>query len=245
MNEATRQFHAIADAVLEELLAADPVAATWLGDHSHDSELPDLTDNAVSARAMRIDDHLAALDAVDDVELDVADFVDLEILRSALTKAAFDDTELREQTWNPMAWNPGTSLHLLLSREFAPLTDRLGSARGRLSEIPRFLADARETLQEMPAIHVETAIAQFAGARALIEDQLAPLLVENGVSTSHAETAVTAIDDFAEWLTEQLPVSRKEPRLGSGSTQRSCGTVLMTARLLVHFSRMRTRISIW
>lgn len=174
MNEPTRQFHAIADAVLADLLAADPVAATWLGDHAHDSELPDLTDSAVSARTARIDDHLTALDAVDDVELDVADFVDLEILRSALTKASFDETELREQTWNPMAWNPGTSLHLLLSRDFAPLPDRLSSAVGRLGEIPRFLAEARETLQEMPQIHVETAIAQFAGARALIEGRLSP-----------------------------------------------------------------------
>ena len=214
MNEPTRQFHAIAAAVLDDLLAADPVAATWLGDHAHDSQLPDLTDEAVTSRAMRIDEHLTALDAVDDVELDVADFVDLEILRSALTKAAFDDTELREQTWNPMAWNPGTALHLLLSRDFAPITDRLTSAQGRLSEIPRFLSDARETLQEMPAIHVETAIAQFAGARALIEGQLAPLLQENGMSGAGVTSALSAIDDFTDWLSEQLPVSRKNPRLG-------------------------------
>ncbi len=214
MNEPTRQFHAIANAVLADLLAADPVAATWLGDHSHDCELPDLTEGAASARATRLDDHLTALDAVDDVELDVADLVDLEILRSALTKAVFDDTELREHAWNPMSWNPGTALHLLLSRDFAPLTDRLRSAQGRLSEIPGFLADARETLQEMPAIHVETAISQFAGARALIQGQLAPLLRENGMGDSGASSAAAAIDDFTEWLREQLPVSRKNPRLG-------------------------------
>lgn len=214
MNEPTRQFHAIANAVLADLLAADPVAATWLGDHSHDSELPDLTEGAASARASRLDDHLTALDAVDDVELDVADLVDLEILRSALTKAVFDDTELREYAWNPMSWNPGTALHLLLSRDFAPLTDRLRSAQGRLSEIPGFLADARETLQEMPEIHVETAISQFAGARSLIQGQLAPLLRENGMGDSGASSAAAAIDDFTEWLREQLPVSRKNPRLG-------------------------------
>ena len=198
MNQPTQEFHAIAEAVLADLLAADPVAATWLGDHAHDSELPDLTDNAVSARATRVDDHLTALDAVDDVELDLADFVDLEILRSALTKAAFDDTELREQTWNPMAWNPGTALHLLLSRDFAPLTDRLESAVGRLSEIPRFLADARATLQEMPEIHVETALSQFAGARALIEGQLVPLLTDNGMSNAQVaeilDTSVSAVE---------------------------------------------------
>ena len=172
MNQPTQEFHAIADAVLADLLAADPVAATWLGDHAHDSELPDLTDTAVNARAGRLDDHLTALDAVDDVELDVADFVDLEILRSALTKAVFDDTELREQTWNPMAWNPGTSLHLLLSRDFAPLGDRLTSAVGRLGEIPRFLADARVTLLEMPLIHVDVYRLLEAGNAAAYLDDL-------------------------------------------------------------------------
>jgi uncharacterized protein (DUF885 family) len=222
MNEPTRQFHAIADAVLVDLLAADPVTATWLGDHAHDSELPDLTDRAVGARVQRMDDHLTALDAVDDVELDVADYVDLEILRSALTKSAFDDTELREQTWNPMAWNPGTSLHLLLSRDFASLAERLTSAAGRLNEIPRFLADARATLQEMPQIHVETAIAQFAGTRALIEGQLAPLLAENRMPGGAIESALEAMDDFTSWLGEQLPVSRRDPRLG----ERLYGAVL-------------------
>jgi uncharacterized protein (DUF885 family) len=94
------------------------------------------------------------------------------------------------------------------------LADRLESAIGRLSEIPRFLADARATLQEMPEIHVETALSQFAGARALIEGQLVPLLTDNGMSNAQATTAMAAIDDFTAWLGEQLPVSRKDPRLG-------------------------------
>jgi hypothetical protein len=214
MNEATQAFRLLAEDSIDAALEADPVAATWLGDHRFDDRLPDYSSDALSARARTIDDQLTAIDAVDDVELDVVDLVDLEILRSRLQREAFEIEELRAAEWNPMLWNPGTALHLLLSRDFAPWQERLASIDARLSDIPRFLEQARATLTSMPQIHVETAIGQLAGTRELIATYIGSQCQEHGSATPESlEVAVESVDEQLAWLEDRLPESTRSPRL--------------------------------
>ena len=131
MNDATAQFRRLAEESIDAALEADPVGATWLGDHRFDDRLPDYSIEARASRSRQIDDQLTAIDAIDDVELDVVDLVDLEILRSRLQREAFEIDELTSAEWNPMEWNPGTALHLLLSRDFAPWPERLARPAGK------------------------------------------------------------------------------------------------------------------
>lgn len=214
MNQATQEFRRIAEECVDACLEADPVAATWLGDHRFDALLPDYSGSARDDRARAIDEQLTAIDAVDDVDLDVVDLVDLEILRARLQREAFDLDELRAVEWNPMVWNPGTALHLLLSRDFAPWQDRLASIDGRLSGIPEFLHQARGTLTSMPAVHVETAIAQLSGTRQMIADVIGATCREQGSAVPESvETALRAVDEHIAWLTDRLPDSTRSPRL--------------------------------
>lgn len=217
VNAATADFRRIAGQVIDDALAFDPVGATWLGDHRFDDRLPDFSETAQRDREQGIDDFLTELDAVDDMELTESDQVDLEILRAHLTRDAFELSELRALAWNPMTWNPGTALHLLMSRDFAPVADRMASITGRLSDIPRFLADARRQLRDMPRIHVETAISQFAGTRQLIGVAL-PALAEQQDITVQAgliQASVEQIETHIAWLEEQLPDATGSPRLNT------------------------------
>jgi len=43
MSSAQQDFEHIAAQVIEDSFRMDPVGATWMGEHSFDSELPDLT----------------------------------------------------------------------------------------------------------------------------------------------------------------------------------------------------------
>ncbi len=209
-ESATAQFRALAGAVVEELLSWEPVAATWLGEHRFDGMLPDFSTSHLTQCRIRIEDWLTDLDALDDLELDPDDLVDLDILRAQLLRIHFEITELRATTWNPMIWNPGTALHLLLIRDFAPTEVRAESLRGRLAEVPRFMDDARAELKAMPRFHVETAIAQLSGAIALIEGQVAELVGDEELVRS----ASAAVSILVEWLTECLPDAHRSPRLG-------------------------------
>ncbi len=203
MSSAQHDFDQITRAVIEDSFRMDPTAATWMGEHAFDSQLPDLTKYGQDQFAQRIVGYLTALDAVDDVELALPDLVDLEILRAFLTKTLFEITHVAAHTWDPMLWNPGTAIHLLLSRDFAPLQERMANIADRCEKIPDFLVQARNTLEEMPAIHCETAIAQLEGTRVLLES----LEVDSQVTD--------AVDKHIEWLKEQLPFSQKSPRMGS------------------------------
>ncbi len=209
-DSATDEFRALAASVVDELLSWEPVAATWLGDHRFDARLPDFTSARLGRCRTQIEEWLAALDAIDDLDLDPEDGVDLEILRAQLSRIHFEITELRATTWNPMLWNPGTALHLLLNRDFAPLNVRAECLRGRLAAIPGFLVDARAELGVMPRVHVETAIAQLAGTLALIEGQAAEVAGDESLTRA----AATSVRGFTEWLTEQLPDAERSPRLG-------------------------------
>lgn len=216
-NAATLDFRRIAQQVIDDALSFDPVGATWLGDHRFDDRLPDFSETAQRDRERRIDDFLTELDAVDDVELSESDQVDLEILRAHLTRDAFELAELRALEWNPMMWNPGTALHLLMSRDFAPVADRLAAISGRLSAIPGFLVDARQRLHDMPRIHVETAITQFEGTRQLIGVAIPALAEQHGAALDAGlvGSAVEQVEAHLAWLEEQLPDATGSPRLNT------------------------------
>ena len=70
--------------------------------------------------------------------------IDRDLILGELDHARFNDEVLREETWNPLVWVYllGGGIHPLLSREFAPLDDRLASVAGRLEGVPAVL-DAR------------------------------------------------------------------------------------------------------
>ena len=214
MNQATENFRHLAEECIDSALQADPVGATWMGDHRFDAILPDYTSVTLDDRARTIDDQLTAIDAIDDVDLDVVDLVDLEIMRSRLQREAFEIDELRASEWNPMVWNPGTAIHLLLSRDFAPWPERLASIDGRLRDIPRFLEQARTTLGSMPHVHTETAVAQMTGTRQLIADLVPARCKENDTPAPESiEAAVVAVEEYLAWLDQRLPECTRSPRL--------------------------------
>jgi len=140
----------------------------------------------------------------------VSDQVDLEILRAHLLRSRFELDELRSITWNPMVWNPGTALHLLLSREFASVDERRVSVRGRLGAIPDHLADARTQLHAMSRIHVETALQQLAGTEHLVDGEVRGFADDDVV----VDRALRELGDFSDWLRDRLPDADRDPRLG-------------------------------
>ncbi len=166
------RFIETAEATLDDLLESGPELATELGDHRFDARVSDLSPSALEERVSRVSAQLWDLDAIDLDLLSPVNRVDLEILRARLTEERFATEVLREHEWNPLVANPGTGIYLLLARDFAPLPDRLRSVAARLAAVPPALDLARKTLHDMPRVHVETALGQFAGTAALLTGDL-------------------------------------------------------------------------
>ena len=219
-QDAVENVAALAGAVIDHWLARDPVRATALGDHRFDHRLPDATPEGISESLSMLDHVLGAIDQVDDVALSTEAVVDLEILRARVSGEQFVLGTLRPHTWNPLSWNPGTAIHLLLARDFAPLEERLSAVGGRLSAVPDFLETARETLRDMPRVHVETAVGQLRGVQAMLRDQLDDALAHAPSMRSVVDPARTAalgaLDAHVGWLQDALDsdLATGDPRLG-------------------------------
>lgn len=207
---ASRDLIDVGETAIEEILAFDPVAATTAGHHAHDGRLADFTESAVESHLQRLDEVLTRLDGVDDDELSPGERVDLEVLRARISAHHFDLADVGRYRWDPLIWDASSGLHALAIRDFAPADERRMSAEERLRDVPRFLSDARSTLDEMSPVHVETALARLAGFDAVV-DELAAL---GPLDAAAVEGARKAVGMHAAWLADQLPTARRDPRLG-------------------------------
>jgi uncharacterized protein (DUF885 family) len=220
MADTAARFHALAEDAVDDLLRLDPERATDLGDHRFDDRLTDMSEDGLAAAAATLADHRDELDSLDADELEPADAVDAQILRAGLDRRLFELEQLREHAWNPLLWLPGEAIYLLLSRDTVPVEDRLRALGGRLEAVPERLATARATLQDMPRVHVETALTQISGLIGMLRDEIPPVAGTAPRTFLSVEPMRTAAEDalveHRDWLLEQLEGAHGDPRLGPG-----------------------------
>jgi uncharacterized protein (DUF885 family) len=202
----------LAGAALAGRLDRDPVEATYLGDHTRDGQLPDPSVAAATARIRTLRAQLAELDALEPASID--EQVDAAILQTSFAAELLDLDVIREAEWNPMLHNPGGGLHALLSRDFAPLAQRLESVTSRLAQVPDYLDAARSRLADMSRIHVETAVAQLDGTIATIDTELPPVAGSRPRLADAAGRARAALVAHRDWLLARAGSAVRDAGLG-------------------------------
>ena len=224
-NATDTAFQNLADEYISDLTSLSPVNATLIGDHSADGEL-DRVDDAARAEVLDLlKQYKAALDALDFEELSIANQVDADLLLHDIESNIWSMEDLREWAWNPLYYVniAGSSIYGLLARDFAPLDERLKSATSRLEQIPRFLEQARDSIEtdRVPKIHAETAVAQNPGLGSIIDTMIIPHMdvlsaADQARLNAAIETAKNALADHQTWLEEELlPRANGDFRIGA------------------------------
>ena len=222
---ADEDFATLADRYVSDLSRFSPVSATLIGDHSADHEL-DQVDAAARARALALyRSYREALAAIDRDALSRANQIDAELLGNEVESEIWALETLQEWAWNPLEYVSlsGSAVYGLVARDFAPLEQRLAAAASRLEQMPRFLEQARASIQpeRVPKIHAETAIQQNPGLVSIIETMIIPdidkLTPETRAKlTAAIEIAEDAIVDHQTWLEEELlPRAAGDFRIGA------------------------------
>jgi uncharacterized protein (DUF885 family) len=242
-DRAQQQFRRLAADYLDDLARRHPDTATELGDHRFDGLLPDRGAAALDAERRGLDDLAARLAAVDLAGLGAELHADAAILGNDLARRLFELEELREHEWNPLLANPGQAVYTLLARDYAPLPDRLAALAGRLAAIPDSLAAARASLGQLPKVHLETAVGQFAGTISLVTEEVDAALRRAATAggAAHAEAsaaveaarpdALAALAAHKDWLASRLAAGGDfmDPRLGAELFSRKLSLTLSTA----------------
>ncbi|MDT4947328.1 MAG: hypothetical protein QOH14_4061 [Pseudonocardiales bacterium] len=226
-------FAARVDALIAEHFALHPLHATGAGIHDHDGRWPDMTEAGRAERVAFCDRWSAELATLATGDLAPDERIDAEFLISELAAHRFAETDLREECWSPLEWVYllGEGIFGLISREFAPLADRLTSVASRLEGMPALLDAGRDVLvgvdgRPVDRFHTEKALDSFSGIGELVDDALAQADAaadsDPAVATVvprlriAAAAAHAALDAFGKHLRETvLPASVGEGRIGS------------------------------
>lgn len=206
-------FELLAQRFLAELPALSPVNATQSGDHSADGLLDDVSEAGRAAIRRKYQQLRTDLAAIDRDALSRANQVDLGLLRNRIDAELWSLDTLQEWAWNPLLYInlAGNAVYNLVARDFEPLDQRLQNAALRLEQLPRFLAQARQSMQpeRVPKIHAETAIKQNAGLNSIIDTMVRPKMSGLPAATqarlnAAIDTARDAIAEHQAWLEDYL-----------------------------------------
>lgn len=215
---ADQKFEKLAGEYISELIKMNPERATSLGEHKYDGMLDDYSLDGVKKSRAFTEKYLNELGKIDFAKLSKVNNVDARILKHNLEASIFRIDELRDYEWNPQGYNVGGAINDLISRDFAPLKERLANAKSRLEGIPAVIAAAKANLKNPPRIHTETAIQQNKGVISLIKGELQMFIDQAGMQAELApsqEKAVKALEEYGTWLEKDLlPRSNGEFRLG-------------------------------
>lgn len=218
-------FQNLADEYISDLTSFSPVTATMIGDHSADGDIDQVDAAARAESLILLREYQSALAALDREDMSRANQVDAELLLHEIESSLWSTEQLQEWAWNPLYYVniSGGSIYSLLSRDYAPIEQRLMAAASRLEQIPRFLEQARGELQpdRVPKIHAETAVQQNPGLGSIVDMMIIPkmdvLSAEQQARLNAAiETAKNAVADHQTWLEEELlPRANGDFRIGA------------------------------
>ncbi|MDP9236246.1 MAG: DUF885 domain-containing protein [Chloroflexota bacterium] len=208
------QIQPIVDNYVARTNAYGPVAASSRGFHEHDGRLGDRGVAALEERAREVRGLLERVRAVERASLNGQEPHDADLLERRLQWELTDFEHVRTWQRSPGGYlgSIGSGCNGLVIRDFAPLEDRIAALAARLEAAPALIEQAKSNLTDPSRYHVETAIEQGSGMRALflrdLPDAVAPLAdsaLKQRFAAANA-SALGAVDAFVEWMkTDLLP----------------------------------------
>lgn len=223
-GQVDSQFEIFSKRYLDKAMELSPVWATQVGDHRFDGRIDDLSKGGISRALEHSKKFLAELEAIDVAGLSRENQIDAAILRNQLRYDIWANETLQGWAWDPQVYNSiaGGALYGLMSREFAPMPERLKSATARMQQIPALFTQMRTNLDpaRVPRIHAETVARQNAGLISIVDSLVLPnadqLQGEDRKKLDLAvETLRKAVTEHQAWLEDVLvPNAKGEFRIG-------------------------------
>jgi uncharacterized protein (DUF885 family) len=215
---AQSSFDALVDRYFDDQFRLNPTFATASGfHHPYDSQLEDYSAQTIQERVTvdrRYLGEFAKMPASDD-----RDWVVSHIQADLLTLES-----IRPYETNPDYYSSGVtnSIFTLMSRKFAPPDERLRAVIAREEDIPRVLAQARQSLKNPPKIYTEIALEQLPGLQSFFASDV-PKAFDEVKDKSLLEqfrksnaSAISELKKYQNWLkTDLLPRSNGDFRIGA------------------------------
>ncbi|MEO8209713.1 MAG: DUF885 domain-containing protein [bacterium] len=215
-------FELLMNTFIEEYLDLNPQTAVYLGLHQYDGKLSDLSLESVNSQIKWAEGYLTKLLETDPTALSKSNYINYKILLSEIKKTIFSLKDKDNYRTNPMLYAGVIDVNIYISRDFAPIEDRVRSIIAIEKEAPEIFAAARTNLAEsLPKPYVELAIQQAKGGADFLGKDLVDALkdVKNEALMSEFNTAnntaIKELNDYASYLEkEKLPKANNNYSIG-------------------------------
>src|SRR2546421_7701986 len=218
----------IGDAYLHGYYAFNPSEATSAGLHEFDPQLEERSAASVAAEVRRLRGVPAELARAPEWRLSPEARYAFLVLQSHASAQLLNlaGVGMRRRTPNATNRPAPSGVDNILSRNSAPVEQRLPAVLARERQIARLLEEARANLENPPRVYTETAIAQVGGSVDFFERVVPQMFERAGGSQLNAarraefhaanDQAVAALRAFREWLERDLlPRSTGDFALGA------------------------------
>lgn len=205
------------------VLDHDPLTATLLGLHERDTELGEVSPQAVEAAqrafsALRRE--IAGLEVTDP-----EDEVDRRGLAAMVDSVIAGYTVKRSLWRNPMVPPQAATNGVLVPLVFEQVPDREAAVAGRLAALPAYLEQARAILEpgEVPPLWCQMAVATATGSATFLGEVVARAFP---AVAGAAGTAAEAMRRHAAWLSDEVsPLASGDYALGEAGLRELLGSV--------------------
>ena len=224
-EKSNKAFEKLATNYINTLLQINPEFATYLGNHDYDNRINDYSLEGIQAELNFNRSYLDSLSMINFDNLNQNNLIDYKIMKFNIKSSIFNIDTLQSYEWNPQVYNVGDAVYGLVSRNFAPLKERLLNAKERIKAISDVLEHAKTNLKNATKIHTETAIEQNKGLISLIENDLQQFIdqapeIKNDFAPVQKE-AIDALQKYGDWLEKELlPKANKDFRIGTGKFEK-------------------------
>jgi uncharacterized protein (DUF885 family) len=227
-SDADARFDRTVERWFRDMLAMDPEQATYLGVHDHDHRLADGTREQIEQLASFHRASVAEMErfSADDLSADRA--LDRDLVMHEGRLALHQLTERRQWAGSSRAADHiGNALFPILTRDYAPLSDRLESIAARLEAAPAYLSQSRTRVDAPVRLWIEIDIEGSESLPDFLDSIVAVARSErvDPALASRVESAAdgtrAALDEHVSWLRQQvLPRANADWRTGTDGFER-------------------------
>lgn len=194
---------------LEAYWGHDPVAATHVGVHEYDHQLPDVSRGAMEEWGETIERFDERFEAFDDDDLTDAAILDRQWARGVLEKLRIDhEAGYWERSPRSHLDSLGNGLHDLLLGETISAPERFDAILARLQGTPDFLSTVEETIDPagVPPLWFEDARIEAGNLLGFLQGEIREAAAEvqelEDDIVAASEDAAAAVESFIDFLDE-------------------------------------------
>jgi hypothetical protein len=213
--ESPDEWPAIRDEFIEDYFRAQPFFAAQAGRHEFDGQMPDLSTGGIEHEIARLHAARARIDSVDSAALTPQERFEREYAISVVDRDLFWLEKAREPYTNPAWYINAIDPDLYVSRNYAPLAQRMKAYIAYARTIPKIARDIQTNLDApMPKSFVDLAIAGFGGYGDFYAHNVAATFAS--VQDPDLQRQLAEVDSAATEAMQQLTAHFVAQREGAG-----------------------------